>query len=388
MKHPLMLAILIFLNQAALAKLSITLTSAGRNPIGVYVSTPSKNLTDTIRHDINISGWLQATQQLKDGIRSYNVQDRCLHKATSSKPIICVQGSMSEKKLAHIMADSIFEDITGKKSWFSSRIALITSDMKGYKNRHYRLEVTDSSGENSHTVFSSPSPIMSPVWSPDGQSIAYVSFEKGKASIWKQNLKTGSRLRLSDAKGINGAPRWSPDQQQMALVLSTDGIAKLHLLNLTTSTLRPLTKGASLDTEPCWHPDGRSIFYTSSHGGNPQIYQLNLANGQSTRVTFFGDYNATPSLSKDGKRLATLTRHGGRYMVVVHDLSTGTHQILSAKGNEEQPMIHEGGEAVLFGIREGERMQIAMAQVNTPSRYQLPTDQGWARFPSWSPSLT
>lgn len=385
MKRTVILTALLALFPVLHAKLSITLTSAGRNPIDVYITGPNENLNSDVRSDLNLSGWLQASTQRKDKQRSYHIHNKCVY-ANHDKALTCIQGNISTSKMAHIFADSIFEDITGKKSWFSSKIALVTSDMKGYKHRQYRLEVVDSRGDHAHTIFASPSPIMSPIWSPDGQSIAYVSFEKGKASIWRQNLQSGNRIRLSDATGINGAPAWSPNQQQMAIVLSPKGTPKLFLLDLSTSKVRPLTTGPSMDTEPFWNSDGTALYYTSSKGGNPQIYKIDIKTGHSTRVTYFGEYNATPTLSKDGKRMATLTRHNRRYMIVVHDLENGTHSILSAKGNEEQPMIHEGGEVVLFGTREGERMQIAMAQIDTPSRYQLPTDQGWARFAVWSPS--
>lgn len=368
------------------AKLSITLTSAAKNPLGVYIYSDNKELEELVRKDINLSGLLTANQHYKPGQMKYEIKNECLYKPSGQK-LVCLKGQASTSQAAHVFAESIFEETTGKKAWFTSKIALVTADMQGYKHRKYRLEVVDSAGENPQTIFASNSPIMSPAWSPDGQYIAYVSFEKGKASLWQQNLRSGQRNKLSDTPGINGAPAWSPNQQQIAFVLSVQGTPKIYILDINSRKLRQVTSGTSLDTEPCWHPSGNSLFYTSSKSGNPQIYQLDLASGQSKRISFFGDYNATPSISKDGRRMAALTRNSGRYMVVVYDMLSQDHHILSAKGTEEQPMIHEGGEAVIFGLREGERMQIAMAQVDTASRYKLPSDQGWARFASWSPSL-
>ena len=365
------------------AALSLTVTLAHHHALPIGLSITNAPLKNLVSEDLDRSGWVKVVQE---GHMLYTFKDNCLYK--NSKKISCISGhNLSQENLAHIIADNIFHDITGKKSWFSSKIALVSADMKSYKKRNYRLEVTDSVGKNSHTIFSARQPIMSPAWSPDQKNLAYVSFESGKASIWMQNLSNGQRIKLSDAPGINGAPAWSPDQKSMAIVLSQHGHPKIYLLNISSRQLSPLTDGSSMDTEPLWHPDGKSLLYTSSRGGaSPQIYRMDLSTRRSERITFFGDYNATPSISKDGKRLATLSRKNGRFMVVVHDLNTQKTSVISALGSEEQPKIHEGGEIVLFGIRQGGRMQIAMQQIDLDARYTLPSDQGWARFATWSPT--
>lgn len=384
----IMIAVYFMLCSSATAKLSITLTNINRNALPITLNIQDSMIRDTITQDLNLSNWIKVYPHASGTSKEYTLKNNCLYKNTSTQPFFCIQTqATSSPNYAHILADAIFYDATGKHAWFSSKIAMISSDIKSYKDRKYRLEVTDCHGRNTQTIFTSRTPIMSPSWSPDKKYLAYVSFEERKASIWTQNLTTGHRTKLSDAPGINGAPAWSPDQKNMALVLSKNGHAKIYLMNLTTHTTTPLTTGPSIDTEPLFHPDGKSIFYTSSIGGQPQIYQLDLASKNTKRITFYGDYNATPSISKDGSKLATLCRKDGRYMVVVHNLLTHNTSVISAQGTEEQPMIHESGEIVLFGLRHGGRMQIAMHQVDLPSRYTLPSDHGWTRFAVWSPSF-
>jgi TolB protein len=64
------------------------------------------------------------------------------------------------------------------------------------KNKpQYKLQVADYDGANAISIAQSKEPIMSPAWSPDGQQIAYVSFEHKVSEIFIQTLKTGEQLK-------------------------------------------------------------------------------------------------------------------------------------------------------------------------------------------------
>jgi TolB protein len=110
----------------------------------------------------------------------------------------------------HRVADLVFEKLTGVRGAFSTRIAYIAVEGP-VTARKYQLIVADSDGENPRVVAQSSEPLMSPAWSPDGQSLAYVSFENKMSAVYTQLLRTGERRRVSARAGINGAPAWSPD---------------------------------------------------------------------------------------------------------------------------------------------------------------------------------
>ena len=119
---------------------------------------------------------------------------------------------------------------------------------------------------------------MSPAWSPDGQSLAYVSFESKASAIYVQTLRTGERRRVSARAGINGAPAWSPDGGTLALTLSRkDGDVDVYTLNLASQVLTRMTFDPGIDTEPTWSADGRKLYFMSDRAGGPQIYEVDVS---------------------------------------------------------------------------------------------------------------
>ena len=153
---------------------------------------------------------------------------------------------------AHRIADLIFEQLTGIPGAFSTRIAYLNVEGNPPSQR-YKLTVADADGANPRVIANSGEPIMSPAWSPGGDSLAYVSFENKMAAIWVQTVSTGQRTKVSARAGINGAPSWSPDGKKLALTLSRkDGDVDVYTLELASQLLTRMTFDPGIDTEPTW----------------------------------------------------------------------------------------------------------------------------------------
>jgi TolB protein len=222
------------------------------------------------------------------------------------------------RNAAHKVSDVVYQKILGVRGAFATRIAYVAVDGTP-PTQHFQLIVADADGENAHVVLESRFPIMSPAWSPDGQWLAYVSFENKRSGVYVQLVRTGERRLVSARAGVNGAPAWSPDGKRLALALSgSDGTPAIYILNLDTQALTRITDDPSIDTEPEWTPDGRSLYFTSDRAGSPQIYEISAQpGGHPKRITFEGNYNARPRISPDGTELAMVTLDDGNYRIAV-----------------------------------------------------------------------
>src|SRR5471032_1422402 len=225
------------------------------------------------------------------------------------------------RSAAHQIADAVFEKISGVRGAFSTRIAYI-SVLGQLPNRTYQLIVADADGENPRVIMQSREPLMSPSWAPDGQSLAYVSFEDRLPTIYVQTLKTGERRRVSAQAGVNQAPAWSPDGKKMALVLSTrEGNLDIWVKDLSTQQLSRITDDPGIDTAPQWSKDGQSLYFTSDRSGGPQIYRVGTQSGDKPRrLTFQGSYNARARLSPDESQMVFVTQEDGGYRIAAMDL--------------------------------------------------------------------
>lgn len=337
--------------------------------------------------EVNFSQWgkvealsIGKVSKLSNG--RIEVRFRLLDTVKQSELIAQAISSKDEqlRAIAHHIADLIYERLTGSPGVFSTRIAYINR-----QGRFNRLVVADSDGFGEQTLLALNQPIMSPAWSPDGNTLAYVSFEQGRAMVYAQSLLTQKRVLLAALPGSNSAPAWSPDGQQLALVLTHEGTSQIYLVRPDGSGLRRISYSDTIDTEPTFTPDGRYLLFTSDRGGSAQIYRMPVSGGSAERLTFEGSNNFSPRLSPDGKSFVFAHYTGGKFYIAVQDFETRQVQILTPGGWEKKPSFAPNGKLVLFATEVQGRGILATVSSDGRVKQKMTPQQGDIREPTWGP---
>lgn len=135
-----------------------------------------------------------------------------------------------------------------------------------------------------------------PQWSPDSRKIAFVSDRTGKAfdegqntDVWVIDANGGPLTKISDHEEADASPRWSPDGQTIAFVSAVP--ERSH----PTIWLAPATGGTAsrravdnLDLIPsqlAWAEGGRALYFETGARGTSQLYRVDVAARRAAPVT-------------------------------------------------------------------------------------------------------
>lgn len=304
-----------------------------------------------------------------------------------------VSSQKSARRLAHIMADAIYERLTGEIGYFDTQIVFI-AETGPVHNRTKRMAIMDQDGHGLRYLSDKRTFVMSPHFSPNMQTIVFLSFRDDDPMVWTLDLDTGEQRRLGQFGGMNFAPRFSPDGTKIALSLVKNGITHIYEYDIESKALRQLTFGNSLNTSPSYSHDGKKMAFNSDRSGSQQIHVLDLETGVENRLTYGAGRYATPAWSPDGQFIAFTKMADNTFYIGIMDPRGRNEKILAGGWYMEAPSWAPGSRRVVYYETERaldgiERIShIRSVDITGQNVYdiELPDDVNGVE-PTWSPRL-
>ncbi|PWV95503.1 TolB protein [Hoeflea marina] len=291
------------------------------------------------------------------------------------------------RRVAHIIADAIYERLTGEKGYFDTRVVFVAES--GPKtDRKKQLAIMDQDGANVRTLTDANSLVLTPRFSPSRQEVTYMSFEGGQPRVYLLQLETGQRELVGNFPGMTFSPRFSPDGQRVIMSLEQDGNANIYTMDLRSRATTRLTSTAAIDTSPSYSPDNSQIVFESDRGGRQQLYVMN-ADGTNQRRISFGDGSySTPVWSPRGDLIAFTKQSGGKFSIGVMKTDGSGERILTSGFHNEGPTWAPNGRVLMFFRQPAGSggPQIYSIDLTGYNEQQVSTPS-YASDPAWSPLL-
>jgi TolB protein len=284
----------------------------------------------------------------------------------------------------HRLADEVARWASGMPGTAASRLLFVSG------GRVYKI---DSDGEALMPVTPGGQTALSPVWSPDGQRVAFTLLGEGRGGIVVQGVSGGNSFVVPGSQtALNITPVFSPDTRTLAFAHSDERGTDIYIANVVERCCaQRLTVGRFADNlSPTFSPDGRRIAFISTRAGPPQLYVM-AADGTDQELLAPFDYGATgstnaPEWSPDGANVVFHREVSGSPQIFLVDVAGRRVRQLTSSGRNEDPTWAPDGRHVAFISDRSGRRQIWIVDVETGRVRQLATP-GAARLPSWSRRL-
>jgi TolB protein len=290
------------------------------------------------------------------------------------------------RRVAHQIADKIYERMTGEKGYFDSRIVYVAES--GAKNRRVKqLAIMDQDGANHQYLTGGKTLVLTPRFSTNDQKIAYMSYALGAPRVKVFQVNTGAETTVGNFPGMTFGPRFSPDGGKLLLAYARNGNTDIYEVNLANGSQRQVTNDPAIEVSPSYSPDGTQIAYSSDRGGSRQIYVTSAGGGTGSRVSFGkGNYDQ-PVWSPRGDFIAFTKQGGGFSIGVIRPDGSGERIIASGGYIVESPSWAPNGRVIVFsrGGRGGDS-RLYSIDITGYNERMIPTP-GDASDGAWSPLL-
>jgi eukaryotic-like serine/threonine-protein kinase len=201
-------------------------------------------------------------------------------------------------------------------------------------------------------------------FSPDGTRVAFVKKDGGVANIYVKQTSGNTLVPTTKDESDNNYPVWSPDGEEIAFFSTRGnqaGLWRVPYLGGSPTLIRTVT---ARDTRPLLWSKGGALYYEERHS----LFAFDLQAGQTTRLPGFDSANRSPyslDISPDEKQVTYITAEGERWRVWTMPLGGSTaRQVVNSEAEIRNAIWYSDSRRILYSALVDGIFQIFVADTD------------------------
>ena len=229
----------------------------------------------------------------------------------------------------------------------------------------YQAEMSDKTGElrvfdpqtrQTNVLIKTENSDLAPVFSPDGEWIAFQNRIKGNTEICLIKKDGTNLTNLTQNSARDVTPSFSPDGKQIAFASNRDGNFgnyELYVMNTDGSNQHRVHSSNAMSSHTSWSPDGKLIVFANDkedgRTGNFEIFTVEPETGNKKRLTIRRRADTQPVFSPDGKRIAFTSNIDGNWEIyLMNGDGTGLLRLTRNLSDDATPQFSRDGKGIIF----------------------------------------
>jgi len=243
-----------------------------------------------------------------------------------------------------------------------------------------------------------------PSWSPDGREVAFATlpvfhspFDRpAKSELWAVEVASGRTRRISPGDAVQ--PSWSPGGHRIAYWGLPDGSSQRDIWTVPARGGEPVavTRDEAVDWNPVWSPDGAWLYFSSNRGGSMNLWRVAIdersgaVTGEPERVTTPATYAHDLAFSRDGNRLVYVSTLVEQELLrIPFDPATGRNTgpaepVIRDLRGASFPQVSPDGRWLVY-TRSQQQEDVVLSTLDGGEQRTLTDDPARDRFARWSP---
>ncbi len=286
------------------------------------------------------------------------------------------------QRAADRFSAELMEALVGERGFFRSRIAYVEK-----QNEAKEIHTITAQGRFPEQLTEYGELSLSPAWSWDGGSVAFVLLEGDRHKLLVYDHAEQELREIPVPGNTVISPAFHPEGWIAASVTAGED-PDIHMFDMENGLADNLAGSWAIEVSPGFDREGRWMSFVSSRLGNPHIFLKDLQENEVERISYEGNYNTEPAISPDGRYILYTSRTEEGHRIFLHDRERGTtRQLTEGPGNDEDPAWGPNGYFLAFvSDRSGEKRIYITSRDGGEAR-ELDTGPGEATSPAWSPEM-